>query len=166
VSFADIFPTILDWARVPRPDQESLRARSILPILEEANPAGWDEIYASQSFHEVTSYYPMRAVRTRQHKLIVNLASSLPFPIAEDVFDSETWKGIIRHPEPSLGDRPFSPYIQRPKIELYDVLADPAESKNLASDSAHASLMRDLEQRLFDWRDKTADPWLVKSVHE
>ena len=109
VSFADIFPTILDWAGVPKPDEKDSRARSVLPILEETNPSGWDEIYASQSFHDVTSYYPMRAVRTRQHKLIVNLASSLPFPIAEDVFDSETWKGIIRHSEPSLGGPPALP---------------------------------------------------------
>jgi N-sulfoglucosamine sulfohydrolase len=166
VSFADVFATILDWARVPKPDQKELRARSVLPILEETNPAGWNEIYASQSFHEVTMYYPMRAVRTRQHKLIVNLAFPLPFPIAGDVFDSDTWEGIIHHPEPSLGGRPLSQYIQRPRIELYDVIADPSESKNLAADSSQASVVRELEQRLRDWQERTADPWIVKAVHE
>jgi N-sulfoglucosamine sulfohydrolase len=166
VGFADVFATILDWARLPKPDSKGLKARSVLPILEATHPSGWDEIYASQSFHEVTMYYPMRAVRTRQHKLIVNLASPLPFPIAEDVFDSETWQGIVHHAEPALGDRPLAQYLQRPKLELYDVIQDPAESKNLASDPALASVLRDLQERIRDWQDKTSDPWLVKSAHE
>jgi N-sulfoglucosamine sulfohydrolase len=166
VSFTDVFPTVLDWARLPKRDTKGLRGRSLLPILEEANPAGWDEIYASQSFHEVTMYYPMRAMRTRQHKLIVNLAFPLPFPIAEDLEDSETWKGILSHVDPSLGDRSLSQYIQRPRVELFDVIQDPLEAKNLASQAEHAVTVRELEERLRDWQDKTSDPWLGKSSHE
>jgi len=163
VSFADVFPSILEWARLPKPDMKALRGRSLLPILESSNPAGWDEIYASQSFHEVTMYYPMRAVRTRQHKLIMNLAFPLPFPIAEDVLGSETWKGIVGHVEPGLGDRSLAQYIQRPRIELFDVIQDPLETKNLAPDPAHATIVKELTERLRDWQDKTSDPWLESS---
>jgi N-sulfoglucosamine sulfohydrolase len=162
VSFVDVFHTALDWVRLPQPDERIFRGRSLLPILEDPNPAGWNEIYASQSFHEVTMYYPMRAVRTRRHKLIVNLAHQLPFPIAEDLFESETWQGMIRDPSPRFQSRPLSSYLQRDRFELYDVLADPTEKRNLAADSSHAAILRDLQEKIRDWQKKTNDPWLIK----
>jgi N-sulfoglucosamine sulfohydrolase len=166
VSFADVFPTVLEWARLPKSGGRAHRGRSLLPILEETSPSGWDEVYASQSFHEVTMYYPMRAVRTRQHSLIVNLAHPLSFPIAEDLFESETWQGVIHHTDPVLGDRSLADYLQRKRVELYDVLADPHQRKNLALDPALGATLRDLQERLRDWQEKTDDPWLIKNVHE
>src|SRR5262249_18466998 len=93
VNWADITPTILDWARVQSP---ALPGRSILPILEKKAPKGWDIVFGSHVFHEVTNYYPMRTMRTRTHKYILNLASPLDFPFASDLYYSKTWQGILR----------------------------------------------------------------------
>jgi N-sulfoglucosamine sulfohydrolase len=41
-----------------------MQGRSLLPILEEENPKGWDEVYGSHVFHEITMYYPVRTIRT------------------------------------------------------------------------------------------------------
>ena len=46
--------------------QTGLQGRSFLAVLDQQRPAGWDEIFGSHTFHEVTMYYPMRLVRTRQ----------------------------------------------------------------------------------------------------
>jgi N-sulfoglucosamine sulfohydrolase len=105
-------------------------------------------------------YYPMRTIRTRTHQLIVNLASALPFPIADDIDRSTTWRGIVYHEDPRLGDRSLESYLHRPRVELYDVIADPDERVNLAGDPKHESLRRGLEDRLLEWRQSSDDPWI------
>ena len=67
--------------------------RSILPILEQTDPSGWDRVFASHGFHEIQQYYPMRALRTRQYKYIVNLAAPLEFPIAGGITPSRRLEG-------------------------------------------------------------------------
>lgn len=52
VSWIDILPTILDWTGVAAPP--ALTGRSVLPILEEEKPKGWDVVYGSHQCHEVT----------------------------------------------------------------------------------------------------------------
>jgi N-sulfoglucosamine sulfohydrolase len=52
VSWIDIMPTILDWTNTKGP--ANLPGRSILPILEEEQPKGWDMVYGSHQCHEVT----------------------------------------------------------------------------------------------------------------
>jgi N-sulfoglucosamine sulfohydrolase len=54
VSWVDVLPTILDWAGVKAPPV--LAGRSLLPILDEERPKGWDEVYGSHQFHEITMY--------------------------------------------------------------------------------------------------------------
>lgn len=49
-------------------------------------------MFASQTHHEVTMYYPMRAVRTRRYKLIHNLNYGMPFPIDQDLYVSSTFQ--------------------------------------------------------------------------
>ncbi len=166
IVFTDVVPTVLEWMRVARPRASKAVGRSLLPILEQTSPPAWNEVYASQSFHEVTMYYPMRSVRTRTHRLIVNFANPLPFPIAEDVYASPTWQGILHHPDPTLGGRPLAEYIHRPRVELYDLGADPGETRNLAEEPAMGRIRRDLEERLREWQMRTDDPWFVKYSHE
>jgi N-sulfoglucosamine sulfohydrolase len=52
VSWIDIMPTILDWTSTKGP--ANLPGRSILPILEEEKPTGWDVVYGSHQSHEIT----------------------------------------------------------------------------------------------------------------
>ena len=103
VSWIDIAPTILDWAGVSPPNTQRLAGRSVLPILEQSDPQGWDRVFASHVFHEIQQYYPMRALRTREYKYIVNLAAALEFPIAGDIAASPTWKAMAARP--SVGRR-------------------------------------------------------------
>ena len=165
VSWADITPTILDYAGVKTPEYE-LDGRSFLPILDEADPQGWDEIYGSHTFHEITMYYPMRMIRTRRYKYILNLAHPLPFPFASDLHASATWQGVLQRDAEMVGSRTVEAYIHRPRHELYDLESDPHEVINLADKPDHADTLERLQERLRAWQERTKDPWVVKYRYE
>ena len=49
---------------------------------------------------------------------------------------------------------------ERPYFELYDLLEDPNERKNLVENEAYAEVFKDLLGRLFNWMKETQDPIL------
>jgi N-sulfoglucosamine sulfohydrolase len=166
VSWVDITPTILDFAGVDSPSRE-LHGRSFLSVLEQQKPKGWDEVYASHTFHEVTMYYPMRVVRHGKYKLIWNIAAPLPFPFAADLFGSATWQDVLpRGADFMYGKRTVKAYTQRPKFELYDLEADPDETHNLAGNAEHQQVLQDLQQKLRKFQKRTGDPWILKWERE
>ena len=144
VSWVDIAPTVLDWAGVKAPPRRQRWGRSFLPILEQENPKGWDVVYGSHQCHEITMYYPMRMIRTRTHKYILNLAHPLEFPCAGDLYDSPTWQGILKRGDKMLGLRGLDAFLHRPREELYDLEKDPDELKNVAADPNYAEVLADL----------------------
>jgi N-sulfoglucosamine sulfohydrolase len=160
VSWIDIAPTILDWTGAKASADYQLPGRSLLPILDRQRPAGWDRVFASHGFHEIHQYYPMRALRTRQYKYILNLAHQLPFPIAGDVASSPSWQAVQKQKSPRLGDVPLEAFLQRPREELYDLTQDPTESKNVVDDSEHSAALASLRKELQQFRRATKDPWL------
>ena len=160
VSWTDILPTILDWARVVPATKPMPVGRSVLPILEQTDPSGWDRVFASHGFHEIQQYYPMRALRTRQYKYIVNLAAPLEFRIAGDIASSPTWKAIAARPGAGLGVRTLQAFLHRPPEELYDLQADPAEVHNLADDPARRTVLERMRAEMTRFRRETHDPWL------
>jgi N-sulfoglucosamine sulfohydrolase len=164
VSWVDITPTILDWAGVKKP--AVLPGRSVLPILEEEKPQGWDVVYGSHEFHEITMYYPMRMIRTRQYKYLLNLAHQLDFPVAQDLYDSKTWRSMLQSNAKMLGERSLESFVHRPHEELYDLEKDPKELHNIAADPKDAEVLADLRKRLKEWQQATNDPWVVKYTHE
>jgi hypothetical protein len=48
----------------------------------------------------------------------------------------------------------------RPRVELYDLIMDPAEMRNLADVPDFALLREELERRLQAWMEQTVDPLL------
>jgi len=163
VSWVDITPTILDFAGVEQSDRDELHGRSFLPILSEEQPDGWNEVYASHTFHEVTMYYPMRAVRSGRYKLIWNIAHPLPFPFASDLWNSATWQVTYRQgDEAPYGQRTVKDFIHRPQFELYDLERDPHEVHNLAADDDHRHVLADLQRKLKHFQRRSSDPWLLK----
>lgn len=160
VSFVDIVPTILEWTGTPAPVAYPLSGKSLMPLLGKSGDAARDAVFASHDFHEINQYYPMRAIRTRSHSYILNLAWQLPYPIAGDVAGSPSWKAIAADPAIRLGKRTQAAYRQRPSEELYDLTRDPDEVVNLADDPAYATIKADLAARLKATRAATRDPWL------
>ena len=165
VSFVDFVPTILEYCGAEGPAYD-LHGRSLLRILEESDPPGWGQVFASHTFHEITMYYPMRVIRTARYKYILNLADGLPFPFASDLYASPTWQAVLAGNFEKYGARRVEDYIHRARHELYDLQSDPQEVINLADDPDHAEVLADLQQRLRAFQQTTGDPWSVKYRYE
>lgn len=162
VSWVDITPTILDYAGGLSSDNE-FQGRSFKKILENPGKAdGWDEVYASHSFHEIAMYYPMRVVRTKKFKMIWNIAYKLDYPFALDLYESSTWKGLNAIRSIYLGTRKIENFLHRPEFELYDLELDPEELKNVSADPEYAAILKQLKEKTKDFEIRTNDPWLYK----
>ncbi len=165
VTWADLTPTLLDAAGAP-PAAGECDGRSFRAGLDGTELRGWDEIYASHTLHEVTMYYPMRAVRTRTHKLIVNFASGLTYPSALDLIKSPTWISAVESGGGVFGRRAIERFLHRPQFELYDLERDPDEIDNLAERPAQKVLKAELLAKLQAFQIETKDPWARKWSHE
>jgi len=193
VTWADITPTVLDYVGIAPADalakrvagraspneatdavgrraragsEPTFHGRSFLSILDQEDPAGFDEVYASHTFHEITMYYPMRVIVSGRFKCILNLAHQLPYPFASDLYASPTWQGILERNDPMLGNRTVDSYLHRPRYELFDIEADPDEVRNLSDDPNYAGVLSELQAKLRSWQEKTGDPWIVKYTYE
>jgi N-sulfoglucosamine sulfohydrolase len=172
INFADLAPTILDFAGVLS-GKNSFQGRSFKDVLEQEHPEGWDVTYASHTFHEITMYYPMRVVRQRRYKLIWNIAHGLDYPFASDLWASSTWQATIKTGSPGdslrrkyYGLRSVEAYLHHPKFELYDLQNDPHEVKNLADDPKYEKVFEELKMELKAFQKRTNDPWLLKWEYE
>lgn len=159
VSLLDVTPTILDWTHTKGP-KYSLHGRSILPTLGNTNTPGWDETYLSHVFHEVTMYYPMRTIRTRDFKLIWNLEWRSKYPLPIDTLSRATWNETLRRQDPVLGQRSVKKFLYRDEVELYDLRNDPDEVINLACQPEYQDVRKALSEKLLKHLEKTDDLWL------
>jgi N-sulfoglucosamine sulfohydrolase len=187
ISFIDITPSLLDFAggldretrsttlftmnkgrgRTAETVPYTFQGRSFLPILEKAEPQGWDSIFASHTFHEIQMYYPMRVVRDRQYKLIWNIAFPLPYPFASDLWRAPSWQAQFRLGLGApYGTKTVGEYIQRPEFEFFNIAKDPHESNNLANDPKFAELLAKYQARLKEYQRITKDPWIMKWEYE
>ena len=166
ITWADITPTILDFAGVCR-QPDDFHGRSFKEIIDEERPENWrEEVYAAHSFHEITNYYPMRVVRTKQYKFIWNIAWKLDYSFASDLWASASWQGALRDGLDRFGARTVDAYIHRPRFELYDIEADPNEVVNLANRPECQDLVSSFITKLKRFQEETSDPWLHKWTYE
>jgi N-sulfoglucosamine sulfohydrolase len=185
VNWADLTPTILDLAgvlpqanalmqeRVDDPQMNwnntansNIQGKSFTPVLADVNEPGWDETYASHTFHEITMYYPMKAVITRKYKLIWNIAWQLPYPHASDLWASSTWQVALKSGSGMYAGRSLEDYTYRSEFELFDLENDPYETRNLASNPSYGLELQRLKEKLHDFQKETNDPWIIKWEHQ
>ncbi|XP_043505963.1 N-sulphoglucosamine sulphohydrolase [Polistes fuscatus] len=170
-SLLDIVPTLLDWYNISYENEAldknevnlpNLTGRSLLSLLIK-EPQEERSIFASQTHHEVTMYYPMRVVRTKRYKLIHNLNYKMPFPIDQDLYLSPTFQDVLNRTskkQPLPWYKTLKSYYQRPEWELYDLKYDPEERNNVFFKSSMKSIVINLQKQLLDWQKATNDPWV------
>jgi len=160
VNFTSILPTALEWMGIPAPEYP-LHGRSLLPILEEESPTGWDEIFFSHTFHEINNHYPFRGIRTRRYKYIRFLYPELEMPLPSDLFASPTWQAVRRNNLANMGVRRTAAVMRHNHEELYDIEKDPWETTDLAKSPDHAAILRELRDKVQRFRRETKDPWWI-----
>ena len=163
VNWCNIMPTVLDWCGVEIP--ERLPERSMLPILDEPDPEGWDETFFSHTFHEVTNYYPYRVLRGRRYKYVRNMYPELTTPLPSDLWASPTWQAVLSDEIEVMGNRPTEGFLHQDAEALFDIRLDPAESRNLIDDPDLKSVAEEMRQNVKQFRMTTMDPWVLASIH-
>ncbi len=186
VSWVDMAPTILDYCGVTpkpappiqprenvgrpdargRPEPVTFHGRSFLPALDDPHPEGFDTVFASHTFHEITMYYPMRVMIKGKYKFTFNIAHQLPYPFASDLYASPTWQSVLTTGAETFGKRTVYAYVHRARFELYDLEADPDELKNLALDPQYQSVLQEMQAAVRAWQLETRDPWELKWEYE
>ena len=155
VSSIDLAPTILELAGLPIP--ATVQGRSLAAILANHKAKVRDEIYAEKNWHDYEDR--VRALRTERYKYIRNDYRDLPATPSADAGRSPSMVAI--HALQKQGRlTPLQARIflePRPAEELYDLEADPTESRNLAPEPGHLKTLRRLRARLNAWGEETGD---------
>ncbi|MFO0967728.1 MAG: sulfatase [Gemmataceae bacterium] len=165
VSFVDLTPTLLEIGKAS-PPKYKLPGRSLVPIFKDDNPKGWDEVFGSHQFHEITMYYPMRSLTTSKFKYIVNLDNAKEFPFSSDLWGSTTWQSVRKNSLEWMGGRRVFTYMKRPREELFDLTKDPNEFKNVAADPDYGDVLTKMRGRVQEWQRETSDPWIILGREE
>ena len=120
-------------------------------------------MFASHDAHEITMYYPMRAVRDCRHKLIHNMYFKMPFMIDQDFYLSLSFQDLLNRTmqgRPTNWFKSLKDYYYRSEWEFYDLLHDPRELNNVADVPSYQDILNDLKGKLNDWQRSTNDPWI------
>jgi arylsulfatase A-like enzyme len=125
VEFVDIFPTLCDLAGIPA--LEALEGVSLVPVLSDPEEVV-KEVAVSQFHRTVSGRIVMGyAYRDKRYRLI-------------EWEDNKFREGGIR-----------GPVID---VELYDYVADPEETRNLAKDPAYKDVLEDMREMAERHNDK------------
>ncbi|NLI01508.1 MAG: sulfatase [Chthonomonadales bacterium] len=150
ISNIDMLPTLAEVAGFSVPS--SVQGLSFASLLDGREYRGHDAIYTELTYHDY--YDPKRAIRTETHKLIANFSTAPAF-----MDPSQQWR-----PRSDTVTPPNHATAYHPYLELYDLVADPWEQKDLAEDPGHAGLLKDLAGRLYKHMVATRDPILRGAV--
>jgi N-sulfoglucosamine sulfohydrolase len=158
VEYVDVTPTFVDIAG-GQPAAE-LDGKSFLPVLRGAANEHKKFVFGEMTTKGIINgndCYPIRSVRSRTHKLIVNLQHDQEFTNA--CTRSKEFVSMVQAAE--AGDeraqRVVQRYRYRPEIEFYDVIADPLEMSNLADDPKYAGHIQSLRAELDRWMQSQGD---------
>ena len=164
VSWVDILPTLVEIAggkAIPDID-----GRSFAAVLRDPKSEHRDRIFATHSADGKMNAYPIRSIRTRDWRLILNLKPEFEFTTHIDLAPRENkpgywggyWESWVRaattNAEAALT---VKRYHQRPPVELYELRADPHEQHNVASDPQHANRVKEMRAELENWMREQGD---------
>ena len=163
INWTNIRPTIHDWCNISLP--HDLPERSILSILNNPKVDGWDQTFFSHCFHEIVNYNPYRVLRGRQYKFIQNLSSNTDYILPTDLSRSPSWSAIQSPPNVSQGMRTKQHLFERSPEELYDIVRDPQETKNLIFEKHYKHVADQMRNDFYHFRKRTYDPWIEIDEH-
>jgi N-sulfoglucosamine sulfohydrolase len=171
VSLADLAPTILEAAGLTPPAEMS--GRTLVPLLEGRAQPDRDRVFVERERHAFVRAgnlsYPVRAVRTRDHLYVRNVAPDR-WPAGDPVMVSSVGPyGDVDHgpskdfilayrDDPAIAPFFARAFTKRPAEELYVLQADPHQLTNVAGDAAFATARNQLRATLDAWMRETGDP--------
>jgi uncharacterized sulfatase len=165
VEYVDVTPTFVDVAGGQLAAE--LDGKSLLPVLTGKTTAHKQFVYGIMTTKGIingNSSYPIRSVRSRTHKLILNLAHDQKFTNA--CTKSPEFVSMMKAAD--AGDEQAKVAVQRyqyrPAIEFYDVIEDPLEMHNLADHPEYADEIAELKKQLDAWMESQGDKGIATEL--
>jgi N-sulfoglucosamine sulfohydrolase len=146
VSHLDLYPTICELLHIEKPGW--LQGKSLLPLIHGQVEELHDELFAEVNYH--AAYEPKRAVRSRRWNYIRRFGDR-EHPVLPNCDDS---------PSKDLWLKSGWRHQLIPREQLFDVIFDPNETRNLAGDLTFAKALGEMRDRLEAWMKRTDDPLL------
>lgn len=153
VEHIDVAASSLALAGIPRP--ATMQARDV--FAKDYAPRKF--VFAARDRADET-VDRIRSVRSEHFKYIRNFYPSRPYLQPNRYKDDKAVVQAMRrlHAEGKLApEQALIMAETRPREELYDLLADPRELRNLAADPAHAAALAEHRAALDDWIKRTGD---------
>jgi arylsulfatase A-like enzyme len=150
VSHLDLYPTICDLSNIDAP--EWLQGKSLVPLMRGDVDKVRDAIFAEINYH--AAYEPQRAIRTARYKYIRHYDErTVPvLPNTDDSPGKELWIKSGWQQRPVAAER------------LYDLIFDPGEACNVASNPDFAQVLSEMRTSLEQWMQETQDPLLYGGI--
>ncbi|MDB4276757.1 sulfatase [bacterium] len=150
VSSIDICATILEAAGIKEP--VALHGKSL--FSDEVKDR--QHIFAARDKMDDT-HDAMRTIRSKDHKLILNLMPERPYcqfsHYKESAYPALAEMNILNIEGKLNKAQALFMADKKPEIELFDLKKDPHEINNLASDPAYAEVKKELLIELNKWRE-------------
>lgn len=157
IEYVDLVPTFIEVAGGTPP--AILDGKSLLPVLTSKTDHHKDYVYGLHTTRGIingSETFGIRSVRSDRFKLIVNLSPEITFTNA-CTKSPEFLSWIERaKTDPDAADK-VNRYMHRPAVEFYDIISDPLEWNNLASDPQYASEIASLQTQLKNWMTAQGD---------
>ena len=149
ISNIDILPTILDLAKIKK--SKKIQGKSFYKLLYNKKYIENKYIFAEKTYHE--GFDPIRCVRSKDYKLIINFDSDRTIRVPSDIMNGYTYQSMIG----KLTN-------VRERYELYNIKKDKYERKNVANNKKYKKVRQKLIKEIFLWMRSTKDPLLFKQI--
>lgn len=154
VSWIDILPTLIEvgGGEVPR----SIDGKSFAGVLRDSSKNHRERIFTTHSGDKMMNVYLSRSIRTEQYKLIWNPHPEFAFTTHIDLLLRATSGDYFKEwTEAAKSDSRAAEIVARhhgrPEFELFDLMNDPNETRNLADHPELASVRSRLLTELKEW---------------
>lgn len=164
VSWIDLLPTFV--AACGGKPLETLSGRSFLEVLTGNKQQHRPHVFFTHSGDGQMNRYPIRAVRTAEWKYIRNLDPTAEHHTHIDKGNATAdgrayWDSWVEKARTDAhAAAVVRRYHTRPAEELYDMVNDPAETRNLALEPQHAGRLKMLRDELDAWMKGNGDAGL------
>ena len=172
IQYVDVLPTIIELAG-GKPDEidagrpgapgggRGFDGRSFAGVIRGASDSHGEFAFGVHTTQGIIAGkpYPVRSVRNRRYKLIMNLMSDATFQnIMTEKNYEQIWNSWVRDAQTcETAARLTRRYQHRPAEEFYDLQADPFEQRNLADDPAHRERIDRMKAVLESWMSQQGD---------
>lgn len=157
--YVDVVPTLIDIAggKVPK----DIDGKSFAHVIKGGKDKHKDYVYGLQTSRGIFSgpeYYGIRVVRDENYSYIVNFTPEVPFQCTSTTKRDKVWSSWNKKAESNqFAKERVNAYQNRPAEEFYDIIADPYQLNNLASDPAYAKDIKRLRNKLNGWMKQQGD---------